>query len=188
GNGVLGGLRLLAADDNATNRQVLAAMLRPTGAALTLVADGAQAVDAWAPGRFDVLLLDISMPVMDGVTALARIAGHAAAAGVAPPPALAVTANVMPHQLHEYLAAGFAGHAGKPFRSAQLIAAIAAVSAGGAAATCAAGPAADPAPGALPQSDPQSDPQPAPHPDPAADPVTAPASGPAAQSADVPTP
>lgn len=128
--GALKGLQLLAADDNATNRRVLAALLGPTGAALTLVADGQEACDAWAPERFDAVLLDIAMPGMDGMAALATLRARAAAAGQPPPTALAITANVMPQHLEAYRAAGFAGHVGKPFRATDLVAALRAAVAG----------------------------------------------------------
>ena len=120
----LAGLRLLGADDNATNRLVLAAMLRRSGATLTLVEDGAQACAAWATGQHDVLLLDISMPQMDGFAALATLQARAAEAGLPPPPAVAITANVMPQHLEAYREAGFQAHAGKPFRAPELFAAI----------------------------------------------------------------
>ena len=119
------GLRALAADDNATNRLILRAMLVSLGIEVTLVADGRAAVEAWAPGRFDLLLLDISMPDLDGIGALAEIRAREAAAGTAPAPALAITANAMAHQVAEYLDAGFAAHVGKPFRREDLATAIA---------------------------------------------------------------
>jgi PAS domain S-box-containing protein len=120
----LGGLRLLVADDNATNRRLLELMLTRAGAEVTLTADGRAALEAWAPGRFDALLLDISMPEMDGLAALAAIRARAGPAGAPPPQALAITANAMTHQVAEYLAAGFAGHVGKPFRRETLLAEV----------------------------------------------------------------
>jgi PAS domain S-box-containing protein len=112
----LGGVRILAADDNAMNRRVLAGMLDRLGAAHEVVSSGAEAVEAARGGGHDLLLLDISMPGMDGIEALALIAAQAAEAGRAPPPALAVTANVMEAQVASYLAAGFHGHIAKPVR------------------------------------------------------------------------
>ena len=120
----LTGLHLLVADDNLTNRRLLELILRQAGATLHLAEHGAAAVAAWAPGRFDALLLDISMPGMDGCAALAAIRAAAAAAGAPPPPALAITANAMTHQVAEYRRAGFDGHVPKPFRRHELIAAI----------------------------------------------------------------
>ena len=126
----LAGLRVLAADDNGTNRLILNAMLTSLGVEVLLVEDGRKAVEAWRPGAFDMLLLDISMPVMDGITALAEIRAREAAEGVSPAPAVAITANALKHQVEEYLAAGFAVHVGKPFRRAGLAAALSGLSAG----------------------------------------------------------
>jgi len=81
-------------------------------------------VDAWAPGRFDLLLLDISMPVMDGVTALQGIREREAAAGCPETPAIAFTANAMAHQVTEYIMNGFDTHVSKPFRMEDLTRAI----------------------------------------------------------------
>ena len=117
----LNGMRLLAADDNATNKLVLKAMLRDTGIELTLVENGQQAVDACAAGDFDLLLLDISMPVMDGPTALGLIRAAAQAAGRLPPPAIAFTANVMAHQVAAYREAGFADCVAKPLKREVLL-------------------------------------------------------------------
>ncbi|WP_114965248.1 PAS domain S-box protein [Alkalilacustris brevis] len=112
----LQGVRVLAADDNATNRRILEAMLGRLGAEVTMVADGRAACEVWAPGRFDVLLLDISMPEMDGIAALGEIGARAAAAGAEPPPAIAITAHALAHQIAEFRAAGFMAHVAKPFR------------------------------------------------------------------------
>jgi CheY-like chemotaxis protein len=129
GGRALAGLRLLVADDNATNRKLLELMLQREGAVPTLVTDGHAAVGIWAPGRFDLLLLDIAMPGMDGVTALKAIRARAVMAGTAPPRAVAITANAMTHQVEGYLAAGFDAHVAKPFRREALIATLVRLSA-----------------------------------------------------------
>ena len=113
----LQGVRVLAADDNATNRAVLEVMLTRRGADVMLVSDGRQAVDAWATGEFDVVLLDIAMPVMDGPTALYEIRALEAKLGRDPVPIIAVTANVMAHQVAEYLMQGFDSCLAKPLNS-----------------------------------------------------------------------
>lgn len=69
----LGGLRVLAADDNAVNRKVMAAILPNLGIETTIVEDGAQAVAAWRDGGYDLVLLDLRMPVCDGFEAARRI-------------------------------------------------------------------------------------------------------------------
>ncbi|MCB1390912.1 MAG: PAS domain S-box protein [Rhodobacteraceae bacterium] len=120
----LDGLRLLVADDNRTNRRILDTMLRGLGARVTLAVDGQAACDHYVPGAFDAVLLDISMPGLDGMAALAEIRKAESDAGQTPVPALAVTANAMAHQIEEYRAAGFDGHVAKPFRKHTLAAAL----------------------------------------------------------------
>ncbi|MFN4098533.1 MAG: ATP-binding protein, partial [Pararhodobacter sp.] len=123
----LAGLRLLVADDNLTNRRILETMLRALGSIVTLAEDGQSACDQFTPGAFDAVLLDISMPGLDGIGALGAIRAAEAQAGCAPVPALAVTANAMQHQIDEYHAAGFAGHVAKPFRKDTLARALSSV-------------------------------------------------------------
>jgi CheY-like chemotaxis protein len=124
----LSGTRVLAADDNATNRMVLKALLEPTGAELTLVNNGADAVSAWVQSGCDLVLLDISMPGMDGPSTLEALRRKAAELGRPAPMALAFTANVMEHQIQDYLAAGFIGCIAKPLRKDDLVTKIAAAS------------------------------------------------------------
>lgn len=69
----LAGLHVLAADDNAVNRRVLAAILPSLGVEVTVVEDGDQAVAAWRDGAYDLVLLDLRMPVCDGFEAARRI-------------------------------------------------------------------------------------------------------------------
>ena len=116
----LQGVRVLAADDNSTNRAVLEVMLTRRGADVMLVSDGRQAVDAWATGEFDVVLLDIAMPVMDGPTALYEIRALEEKLGRDPVPIIAVTANVMTHQVAEYLTQGFDSCLAKPLNSSDM--------------------------------------------------------------------
>jgi CheY-like chemotaxis protein len=113
-DGRLDGMRILAADDNGTNRSVLELMLTRCGATVTTVDDGLQAVQAWEPGKFDAVLLDIAMPVMDGKGALEEIRAREAAAGSGRVPIIAVTANAMSHQIVEYLIWGFDSCVPKP--------------------------------------------------------------------------
>ncbi len=120
-------IRVLIADDMRTNQIVVQAMLRDTGAIVTVVDNGAEAVDAWASNHFDVVLLDISMPVLDGPSALAEMNRLAAERGLRPPVAFAFTANVMTDQISEYRAAGFAGCIAKPLRKADLLVQLASV-------------------------------------------------------------
>jgi signal transduction histidine kinase/CheY-like chemotaxis protein len=124
-SGDLSGLRILMAEDNLTNQLVVKAMLKGSDADLTIVGNGRLAVEAAAEADFDLLLFDISMPEMDGPTALRQIVRDRIAAGRPRPPAIALTANVMASQIVEYHAAGFHDHLAKPVRRADLLARIA---------------------------------------------------------------
>ena len=108
------GMRILAAEDNPTNRLVLRTLLEQDGIELTLVENGAQALDAWRDGGFDVLLMDVQMPVMDGPTAVRAIRDEESRLQRRRTPIVAVTANVMSHQLAEYRDAGMDAHVAKP--------------------------------------------------------------------------
>ncbi len=116
--------RVLAADDNPTNQKVIAAVLAPLGAEVELVADGAACIEAWKRGGHDIILMDIHMPVMDGVEAARTIRELERAEGRARTPIVAVTANALAHQVEGYLAAGMDGHVAKPIEVTKLYAAI----------------------------------------------------------------
>ncbi len=117
-------LRILAAEDNATNQKVLQAVMEPLDVELHIVSDGRQAVDAWRHGRFDLILMDIQMPVMDGVEAARTIRAAESAEGGPRTPILALTANALVHQVESYLAAGMDGHVSKPIELTRLYDAI----------------------------------------------------------------
>jgi CheY-like chemotaxis protein len=127
-----GALRILAAEDNEVNRLVLKTLLAQGGADLTVVNDGAQALAAWAGGDWDLVLMDVQMPVMDGMTAVRAIRAREAAEGRRRTPVIALTANAMLHQVEELRAAGMDDHVGKPIDVARLFAAIDAAVASGA--------------------------------------------------------
>ncbi|HYG28160.1 MAG TPA: ATP-binding protein [Caulobacteraceae bacterium] len=117
-------IRVLAAEDNATNQKVLRAVMEPLDADLTMVADGREAVEAWRLGAFDLILMDIQMPVMDGVEATRAIRQVEATEQRARIPILALTANALVHQVEEYAAAGMDGHISKPIELPRLYEAI----------------------------------------------------------------
>ncbi len=119
-------LRILAAEDNETNRRVLEVLLEPLGAEVVLANDGAQAVEAFRSQSFDVVLMDVQMPVMNGVAATRMIREIERREGRASTPIVAISANVMVHQLEEYAAAGMDGHVGKPIEVERLYAALSA--------------------------------------------------------------
>ncbi|QUD88340.1 hybrid sensor histidine kinase/response regulator [Phenylobacterium montanum] len=120
------GLRVLAAEDNPVNQLVLKTLLGQVGIAPTLVGDGLAAVEAFRPGAWDLILMDVQMPVMDGVEAARRIRTLEAEAGCAPTPIIALTANAMAHQTRLYLDAGMDGHLAKPIDIERLFEVIAA--------------------------------------------------------------
>ena len=121
GDGMLCGRRILAADDNATNRRILAALLSQLGAEARFAEDGAEALEIWRAEPFDLVLLDISMPVMDGLETLRAMRSDAARSGRPPLRAVAVTANVMKEQVDAYLGAGFVDTLPKPFQRDQIV-------------------------------------------------------------------
>jgi len=116
------GLRVLIVEDNATNRLIATRMLEALGARVATADDGVQGVAAARQG-FDLILMDIQMPGMDGVEATHRIRALKGPAGTAP--ILAMTANAMAHQQAAYLAAGMDGAIAKPLSPAALTQAIA---------------------------------------------------------------
>jgi len=113
-------LRILAADDNATNRLVLQALLGPLDVELTQVSNGREAVESWRTGRFDLILMDIQMPEMDGIQATLAIRSEEARDARLQTPIFALSANAMSHQIDQYLAAGMSGHIAKPIDVAKL--------------------------------------------------------------------
>jgi signal transduction histidine kinase/ActR/RegA family two-component response regulator len=124
-------VHLLAAEDNPVNQKVLQAVVEPMGVELTIVGDGAQAVEAWRTGEFDAILMDIQMPVMDGISAAKAIRAAERSDGRVRTPILALTANALTHQVEEYIAAGMDGHVAKPIEIGKLYDALSRVLAGG---------------------------------------------------------
>jgi len=117
-------LRVLVAEDNPVNQLVLVTLLRQVGIEPTIVSDGWQAVVAWRSDDWDLILMDIQMPVMDGVIASQTIRDEEGESGRMRTPILAVTANVMHQQVLAYRQAGIDGVVAKPVQVACLIDAI----------------------------------------------------------------
>ena len=115
-------LHVLVVDDNATNRFVAGKVLDLFGCTHETAEDGEQAVAAVQNGRFDLVLMDIKMPVMDGVAATRAI--RALSGPAASLPILALTANADPRDEVEYRAAGMDGVAQKPIQPDALLNAI----------------------------------------------------------------
>ncbi len=120
-------MRILAAEDNPVNRLVLTTLLRQAGIELAMVENGAEAVAAWEREPWDVILMDVQMPVMDGPAATRAIRRQEAAGGRARTAIVALTANAMAHQIAEYEAAGMDCVVTKPIEIEQLFAALRAV-------------------------------------------------------------
>ena len=117
-------VRVLAAEDNAVNRMVLTAMLQQAGLEPVVVSDGAEAVDRWRAEPWDLILMDVQMPGMDGPEATRIIRAEEAATGRARTPIIALTANAMAHQVADYLACGMDEFVAKPLEIALLFAAM----------------------------------------------------------------
>ena len=113
-------VRVLAAEDNIVNQKVLRAIVEPMDVELAIVGDGRAAVEAWRDGDFDVILMDIQMPVMDGISAAKAIRTAENIEHRPRTPILALTANALVHQVEEYLAAGMDGHVAKPIEITKL--------------------------------------------------------------------
>jgi signal transduction histidine kinase/ActR/RegA family two-component response regulator len=111
-------LSILVVDDHPVNRRILDTVLSRLGHAIDLAEDGAQAVAAANVRAYDLILMDIQMPVMDGEQALAAI--RTGSGPNATTPVIAVTANAMATDRERYLSAGFSAHLTKPLDLASL--------------------------------------------------------------------
>ena len=120
------GRRLLVADDSAVNREVALEALSRLGCHVTLVNDGRQAMQAVATERFDLVLMDASMPEMDGYEATAEIRkAEKSAASAEPLPIVALTAHVVGSAADRWREAGMDGMLSKPFTLSALAAKLA---------------------------------------------------------------
>jgi CheY-like chemotaxis protein len=106
------------------NQLVLKTLLSQAGLEPTLVENGREAVEAWRSGPWDVILMDIQMPVMDGLEAAREIRAAEAAGDRPRTPIIAVTANAMTHQMRDYLSVGMDTVVPKPLDAARLFEAI----------------------------------------------------------------
>ncbi|WP_417481604.1 ATP-binding protein [Maricaulis sp.] len=116
---------ILAAEDVATNRLVLHSLLAPRCREITLVENGEEAIEAWKRQRPDIILMDIHMPVMDGVTAIQTLRATEDEQNLPRTPIIALTANTMANQINAYRQAGADNHLAKPYRFEALAAIIA---------------------------------------------------------------
>ena len=110
---------VLLVEDHEINRKLAEIMLQRMGYRYAIAADGQQALDRLAAERFDVVLMDVMMPVMDGVTALRQLRAQEAMSGRRTP-VLMVTAHAMTGDKERFIAAGADGYVSKPMSQAAL--------------------------------------------------------------------
>ena len=125
-------LIVLLAEDSLPNQRLTRAVLEQDGHRVTVVADGAAAVEAGCATAFDLILMDVQMPEMDGIQATRAIRRYEEAAGRSPVPIVALTARVMGDDERHCREAGMTGYMGKPFRLAELRTVLADLIVGGA--------------------------------------------------------
>ncbi len=113
-------LRVLVAEDNVVNQRVVQALLKARGCEVVLADNGRESVEAWQHGQFDLVFMDMQMPVMDGFSAVAAIRAAEAAGGRARVPIVALTAHAMHGDAERCLAAGMDAYLSKPLRRAAL--------------------------------------------------------------------
>jgi protein-histidine pros-kinase len=123
--------RVLLAEDNLVNQTLARRILERAGHVVVLAGDGKQALDQWERGHFDLILMDVQMPVMDGFAASAAIREREAlqvdtkTGTVRPIPIIALTAHAMSEDRRRCLSAGMDGFLTKPIKANELLAAIA---------------------------------------------------------------
>lgn len=115
-------LRVLLVEDNEINQQVVRLILADADVALTVTGNGALGLEAWRHDSFDLILMDLQMPVMDGLTAIRAIrAEEASATARRRTPIAVLSANAMDHHRAEALAAGADLHIAKPITAEGLL-------------------------------------------------------------------
>jgi PAS domain S-box-containing protein len=113
-------IRLLLVEDVEVNRELVQAILEPFDIEIETAVNGAEAVEAVGRATYDIVLMDVQMPIMDGMTATRRIRAlpDPAASSL---PIIAMTANVLPEQVQRCLEAGMDAHMGKPINPGRLL-------------------------------------------------------------------
>ncbi len=117
-------IRLLIVDDHATNLKVVEIILAGAGMAVTTATNGEEALSRWAEAPFDLILMDMQMPVMDGVTAVRALRAREEASGRPRTPIIMLTANASPEHVRAGAAAGADGHLTKPISPSSLFSSI----------------------------------------------------------------
>jgi CheY-like chemotaxis protein len=116
--------RILLAEDHPTNRLVVELMLRACDVDLVAVENGAQAIEAFCTQDFDCILMDVEMPVMNGLAAIREIRRREARTGAPPVPVLALSAHASDDRRRQSAAAGATGHLTKPIHPDALLKAL----------------------------------------------------------------
>ena len=119
------GLPVLVVEDDRTNALLVGKILKGLGYRAEFAANGVEAVEAFAPGKYLAILMDLRMPVMNGFEAVAIIRSRESGSRV---PIIALSANIMPNSREIYLAAGMDDFLTKPFKKEELAAKLANVS------------------------------------------------------------
>jgi two-component system, sensor histidine kinase and response regulator len=117
-------LRILATDDVPVNQELIRAILEKRGHRVSLASNGQESIDLWRSGSFDLLLMDVQMPEMDGLTATSRIRAEEAVRG-GHVPIIAMTAYAMSSDRERCLQAGMDDYITKPINPTEVMAAIA---------------------------------------------------------------
>ena len=117
-------IKVLLADDHPTNRKVVELVLAVANVELISVEDGAQAVQAFREDEFDLVLMDMQMPVMDGLTATRELRLLEAVDSRRRARIVMLTANALPEHVAAGQAAGADGHVAKPFNTSELLALV----------------------------------------------------------------
>jgi CheY-like chemotaxis protein len=117
-------LNILVVEDNEDNQMLIQSYLMTTSHQFTLAENGAVAVERFQADTYDLVLMDVQMPVMDGYRATANIRQWEQAHNHPPTRIIALTANALSEDIHKSLAAGCDGHLTKPIKKAVLLAAI----------------------------------------------------------------
>jgi CheY-like chemotaxis protein len=117
-------IRVLLAEDHPVNRKVIELILEEIGVELVSVCDGRQALEAFASAPFDLVLMDMQMPVMDGLSATREIRALEQRLHRRACPLIMLTANVLPEHLRASFEAGADRHLGKPIEAARLLSAM----------------------------------------------------------------
>lgn len=113
-------MKILIAEDDPTNQKIARIWLTRNGHSVTIVPDGQACVDRYCAESFDVVLMDIKMPIMSGIEATVEIRRRESANNTPRIPIIAITASAMTGDREEFLASGMDEYLAKPYRPREL--------------------------------------------------------------------